>query len=140
MSRSLRFTAVLRRLFAVNLTVVLLAPWIAALSGAAVPVVPCPMHRSGGVTSPSRASAMAGAHHESAQHQTGSHHGTSAAGCNCAGECGRSGSAFSLRSREFIRLSSRAVADATIADGRSDFSSTTRSLPPATGPPQRLRI
>jgi hypothetical protein len=131
---------VLRRLLAVNLTVVLLAPWIAALSGAAVPIVPCPMHRSGGVTSPDRANAVADAHHESAEHQTGSHHGTSARGCNCAGECGRSGSAFSLPARTFVALRSSGMAEPTIADGRFDFSSASRLLPPATGPPQRLRI
>src|SRR5882672_6814536 len=130
----------MRRLLAAKLLVVLLAPWIAALSGVAVPVVPCPMHRSGGVTSPDHAAAMAGADHESAQHQTGSHHGTSARGCNCAGECGRSGSAFSLHARELVRLRFSAIAEATIADGRSDFSSATRLLPLATGPPQRLRI
>jgi hypothetical protein len=131
---------VLRRLVAITLTVVLLAPWIATLSGAAVPVVPCPMHRSGGVTSPGRANAVVGAHHGRAEHQTGSHHGTSARGCNCAGECGQSGSAFSLPGRESVRVNPKAIAKATIADGRSDLSSATRLLPPATGPPWRLRI
>jgi hypothetical protein len=131
---------VLRRIVAITLTAVLLAPWIAALSGAAVPVVPCPMHRSGKPTSPDRAKAVAVALHESAHHQTSSHHGTSARGCNCAGECGRSGSAFTLPARELVRLCSRAIAEAILAEGRSDFSSATRLLPPATGPPKRLRI
>ena len=140
MSRSLKFTAVLRRLLAITLTVVLLAPWIAALTSAAVPIVPCPMHRSGGVTSPDRANPVAGAHHESAEHQTGSHHGTSARGCNCAGECGRSGSAFSLPARTFVGFRSSGLAEPTIAGGRFDFSFATGLLPPATGPPQRLRI
>jgi hypothetical protein len=102
--------------------------------------VPCPMHRSGGVTGLDHANAAADAHHESAEHQTGSHHGNSARGCNCAGECGRSGSAFNLPARELVRLSSKVVADPTIADGHYNFSSATRLLPPATGPPQRLRI
>ena len=140
MSRSLNFTAVLRRLVAITLTVVLLAPWIATLSGAAVPVVPCPMHRSGGVTSPGSGNAVVGAHHGSAEHQTGSHHGTSARGCNCAGECGRSGSAFSLPARDSVRVNPKAIAKATIADGRSDLSPATRLLPLATGPPRSLRI
>lgn len=131
----------LRRLLAINLTVVLLAPWIVALSGAAVPLMPCPMHGSRGVTtSPDRANAAAGTHHDSADHQTNSHHGTTARGCNCAGECGRSGSAFSLAGTELGRLRFSAIAEATISDGRFDFSSATRLLPLATGPPQRLRI
>ena len=38
---------VMRRLFAVNLLVALLGPWIAALSGSTAPLVPCPMHHAG---------------------------------------------------------------------------------------------
>ena len=130
----------MRRLFAINLIVVLLAPWIAALSGTAAPVVPCPMHRSGGVTSPDHAGAMAGAHHESAEHQTGSHHGTTARGCNCAGECGRSGSVFSLPAKALVRARLNPAADAVIANERADFASATHLLPLATGPPQRVLI
>jgi hypothetical protein len=92
------------------------------------------------MTSPDHAAAMAGSDHESAEHQTSSHHGTSARGCNCAGECGRSGSAFSLLGTELVHLRFTAIAEAIIADGRSDFSSAASLLPFATGPPQSLRI
>src|ERR1700674_1764383 len=102
----------MRRLLAINLTVVLLAPWIAVLSGAAVPVVPCPMHRSAGATSHDHADTMAGTHQESAEHQRGSHHGTSARGCNCSGECGRSGAAFSLPVTELASVGEGTVEDA----------------------------
>ena len=86
----------MRRLLAINLTVVLLAPWIAALSGAAVPVVPCPMHRSG-ATNHDHAGAMVA--DKGIEHHSPSKHRTSAPGCNCVGECGRSGAAFSLPAR-----------------------------------------
>jgi hypothetical protein len=130
----------MRRLLAINLPVVLLAPWIAALSGTAVLVVPCPMHRSVGATNHGDADAMAGSHHKSAEHQNGSHHGTSARGCNCAGECGRSGGAFSLAVAEHVSVGRGAVTDPIFANDRSDFAPATRLLPLATGPPQRLRI
>jgi len=130
----------MRRLLAINLTVVLLAPWIAALSGTVVPVVPCPMHRSVGATNHDHADTMAGTHHKSAEHQNSSHHGTSARGCSCAGECGRSGAAFSLAVTERVSVGGGAVADAIFGNDRSDFATAIRLLPPATGPPQRLRV
>lgn len=52
----------MRRLLAIKLIVVLLAPWIASLSGAAAPVVPCPMHRSGEAASHARANGIGSAH------------------------------------------------------------------------------
>src|ERR1700716_2125835 len=130
----------MRRLLAVNLTVVLLAPWIAALSGAAVPVVPCPMHRSTGAAGHDNADARDAAHHPGAEHQSGSHHGTSARGCNCAGECGRSGAAFSLPVVERVSVGRSAITVAVFANDRSEFAPPIRLLPPATGPPQRFRI
>ena len=130
----------MRRLLAINLTVVLLAPWIAALSGRAVLVVPCPMHRSAGAAGHGHADSMDRAHHESAEHQRGSGHGTSARGCNCAGECGRSGAAFTLPVTELASARDGAVEDAIFGDDSSDFALDTPLLPPATGPPQRLRI
>lgn len=129
----------MRRLIAINLTAVLLAPWIAALSGAAIPIVPCPMHRAAGPTSEHHAAATAGMHHDAGEHQNSSHHGTSARGCNCVGECGRSGAAFTLPVTQLIGIGRRALADATIRNGQSDFSPATGLLPPSTGPPQRLQ-
>src|SRR5256885_14697502 len=130
----------MRRLLAINLTLVLLAPWIAALSGAAVPVVPCPMHRSTGATSNNHATTMAGGRRESAQHPNGSHHGTSARGCNCAGECGRSGAAFSLAVTELIATARDVSSDERFDPVQFELGSAAHFLPLATGPPQRLRI
>ena len=131
---------VMRRLLAINLVVVLLGPWIAALSGIAAPVVPCPMHRAGEGLNHDHAAAVAGAHHHGAEHQSGSHHGTTARGCNCAGECGRSGSAFSLPAKALVRVRANPIADAIISNERAEFASATHLLPLATGPPQRLQF
>jgi len=90
----------MRRLFAVNLLVALLGPWIAALSGIAAPVVPCPMHRAGAAGSHAVHTMAAGHQDQTGHHHRGSDHGTTARGCNCAGECGRSGAAFSLAAAE----------------------------------------
>ena len=60
-------TAVMRRLLATQLIVILLAPWIAALSGAAAPVVPCPMHRSGETANHAHANGMTSEHQAGAE-------------------------------------------------------------------------
>ncbi len=137
---SCRFTVVMRRLLAINLVVALLGPWIAAVSGIAAPVVPCPMHRAGEGTNHDHAAPMAGAHRDGPKHHGGSQHGTTARGCNCAGECGRSGSAFSLPAEALARVRPNPIADAVIAKERIDFASATDLLPLATGPPPRLQI
>jgi hypothetical protein len=131
-------TAVMRRLLATQLIVILLAPWIAALSGAAAPIVPCPMHRSGEAAS--HANGMAGEHHANAEHSSRPHHGTTARGCNCAGECGRSGAPFSFPTSERVTVALSSTTEVTIAFEQPVFGSSARLLPLATGPPQRLRI
>src|SRR5215208_6027146 len=103
----------MRRLLAVQLIFVLLAPWMTALNGAAAPLVPCPMHRARAATGHDHATAATGAQHESAQHQRGSHQGRSGRGCNCAGECGRSSVAFSLPAEELVPVRSHAVTEAS---------------------------
>ena len=133
-------TAVMRRLLATQLIVILLAPWIAALSGAAAPVVPCPMHRSGETANHAHANGMTSEHQAGAERSSHSHHGTTARGCNCAGECGRSGVAFSLATTERITIALRSTTEATVASEQPVFGSSARLLPLATGPPQRLRI
>jgi hypothetical protein len=129
----------MRRLLAINLTAVLLAPWLAALSGAAIPIVPCPMHRSAEPAGGRSAAATIGVHHERAEHRSGSHHGTTARGCNCAGECGRSGAAFSIPAEELVNAPSSARSEPVAASEAADFASAGHSLPFATGPPQRLQ-
>ena len=128
----------MRRLLAFNLIAVLLAPWIAAASGANL-VVPCPMHRVGEAASHDRSGTMANMDREGADSQHGSHHGTSARGCNCAGECGRSGAAFSLPVIQLVRVGRRAATDVAIRHDQPVLTLARRLLPPATGPPQRLQ-
>jgi len=128
----------MRRLFAVNLIVVVLAPWIAALSGAATPVVPCPMHRSGEAAAHGHATHMPAEHDASSDHH-GQHHGTSARGCNCAGECGRSGASLSLQASGLFAAATHLAPEQAIATERRDSDTGVRLLPPATGPPQRLQ-
>lgn len=129
-----------RRFLALNLIVVLLAPWLAALSGAAAPVVPCPMHRSGEASSHTYAGGVVPQHHAGAEHSRSPHHGTTARGCNCAGECGRSGAPFSLSDRELVAAALVAMPHAIVIPEQPEFASPGGLLPLATGPPQRLRI
>ena len=131
--------AVMRRLVAVNLLFALLGPWVAALSGAAAPVVACPMHRAGGSGSHA-ALAMTSGHQDASDHHEDSHHGTTARGCNCAGECGRSGAAFRLATSELIATARDVSSDERFDPVQFELGSAAHFLPLATGPPQRLRI
>src|SRR5207237_8600854 len=129
----------MRRLFAVNVLVVLLLPWIAALSGTAAPVVPCPMHRAGPAGSHA-AHAMASGHQDARDHHGRSDHGTTARGCNCVGECGRSGAAFGLGTSEVVATVRDVNAAETFDPKQFELGSAAHFLPLATGPPQRVRI
>src|SRR5512132_2760491 len=129
----------MRRLVSIPLIAALLAAWIATLSGATVPVVRCPMHRSGEATTLGNSNATSRAHQESTQHDADSHHGNSARGCNCPGECGRSGAAFGLPVREIVRKASAAIARPAASSEQSSLAAAPRLLPLATGPPQRLQ-
>jgi len=131
--------AVMRRLFAVNLLVALLGPWIAALSGIAAPVVPCPMHRARAAGTHA-AHAMASGHEDAINHHGRSDHGTTARGCNCAGECGRSGAAFSLAAAELGAMVRDSKPPKVVAAEQLELGTVAHFLPLATGPPQRLRI
>jgi len=132
-----RLPAVNRRVLSVNLIIALLAPWIAALSGAATSAVPCPMHRSDETAAHGHAAHMRAGDDASNDHHS-QHHGTSARGCNCVGECGRSGASFTFQARELFPAVTRMAPKQTIATERRDSDAAVRLLPPATGPPQRL--
>jgi hypothetical protein len=129
---------VMRRLFAVNLLVALLGPWIAALSGTAAPVVPCPMHRGG--TAAHATHTMAAGHQDARGQRGRSDHGTTARGCNCAGECGRSGATFSLAAAELFAMVRDSKPPTIVAPEQFELGTVAHFLPLATGPPQRLRI
>ncbi|MFL5623828.1 MAG: hypothetical protein ACJ8AB_14345 [Gemmatimonadaceae bacterium] len=128
----------MRRLFAANVLVVLLGPWIAALSGVATPAVVCPMHHASASASLAEHNPANGVQ-ESGGHQHESDHETTARGCNCVGECGRSGAAFSLAATDLVATPRLIALSAVPAGDQSDLGSITRFLPLATGPPQRLR-
>ena len=130
----------MRRLLTKTLTVVLLAPWITALSGTAARVTACPMHGTGAATGHQHPDVTTGAHGgQDVGHQS-SHNDDSARGCNCAGDCGRSGAAFTFPSNELFRVLSSGIAEPIAAGEECSFSSTDQLLPLATGPPQRLQV
>jgi hypothetical protein len=141
-AHSVNFPAVMRRLFSVSLAVVLLAPWIAAANGAAVSVVPCPMHRSGEAVGRGQVGQVMGgmSHDKGSTESDHPHHGTTARGCNCAGECGRSGVAFNLPDSERLAAASYGIFEASFPREQSALTSVVSLLPFATGPPRRLRV
>jgi hypothetical protein len=125
-----------RRLLSLNLIIVLLAPWIAALSGAATSAVPCPMHHSGEMAAHGQAAHMRGGDGINDHHSQ--HHGTSARGCNCLGECGRSGASFTIQGYEPFPAATRMASEQLMPTERRLSDAAVRLLPPATGPPLRL--
>jgi len=113
------------------------APWIAVLSGTTTSAVPCQMHRSGETAAHwhaghMRAGGDAGDDHHS-QHQ-----GTSARGCTCFGECGRSGASLAFQACDHSAPITRVASEPTMATERRASNAAVNLLPPATGPPQRL--
>lgn len=130
----------MRRLLALNLLIALLAPWIAVVSGTAVPATPCPMHRTAmGSMAPSEDPKQSG-HHEHANKGAGSPHGTTAHGCNCTGECGRSSAPLSLTATRHTQALLAIIAgEAKGAVIERATGAVDRLLPFTTGPPQRLR-
>ena len=130
---------VMRRVFAGSLLIILLAPWLVALTGTAVPLVPCPMHRGSAATILARTDAITHDHHERANHSSGSHHGTTARGCNCAGECGQLGGAFALSSIAARPEAINAGSASFVPEDLSVGTWAERFYPPSTGPPSRLR-
>ena len=129
----------MRKFLALNLIIAMLAPWMAALSGVAAPVVPCPMHRQSAGDRQMH-DGMDAANRRKPEHQTSSHHGTTARGCNCAGECGRSGSTFSLALTEADPLPSVLPLDAMPSPRQPQLEFADHFLPLSTGPPQRPSI
>lgn len=129
----------MRRLLAIKLIVAMLAPWIAALGGTAPGVVLCPMHRSSEGAGHAQTKGMAG-HEQGAQQPRSPHHETTAHGCNCASECGRSGASVGVPTLDHVALSAIAATEQIFAPEQLTFGSFARLLPFATGPPQRLRI
>jgi len=127
----------MRRLIAVNLFVALLAPWMAVVSGTALRVVPCPMHRAG-IADHAQNSPMQVGHSGQTKHDASSH-SHAARGCNCAGECGRTGAALSLAVAGNDLGRSITAGDSHIAITNRPASVVDRLLPLSTGPPKRLR-
>lgn len=138
------FIPVMRRLFAANVLVALLVPWITGWTGIAPPIVPCPMHSASAAGPHAMVHMSAGDKealdpHNSLDRHHGSDHRTTARGCNCAGECGRSGATFALAALEppptLLDMNPAGI----LSPGQGASRSSAHTLPPATGPPQRLR-
>ena len=128
----------MRRFVASGLILALLAPWAAALSGAAAPIVPCPMHHQSSGASHRDHEAMASAPTRGADLHTGSHHAGAARGCNCTGECGRSGAPFNFPANRLAAVSFVERRSAVVAPPHFVPAVDGRLLPLSTGPPQRL--
>ena len=128
----------MRRLFAASVFVALLGPWISGSAVNVPPIVPCPMHHARTPDAHAMHNVSASEGDARSQHSK-SDHGTTARGCNCAGECGRSGAAFSLIAPELRAGVSVFRAFNALFFDESDLRSVAYALPPATGPPQRLR-
>jgi len=128
----------MRRLVAFNLLFALLAPWMAVVAGAALSTVPCPMHHAGMAEHSTNATAIQVREHGHANHDTPLHH-TSARGCNCAGECGRTGAAFSLAVRAADASFAIETMPALVVSTNARASIVDRLLPLPTGPPKSLR-
>jgi hypothetical protein len=128
----------MRRVIGVKLIVLLIAPSLVALGGAAPGVVPCPMHRSSEDAGRAQTDGPAPIHGTSGHHSGSSHHETAQHGCDCASECGSSGAGFSLPAFGHVPIASRVAPEAESAAGLSSVGSADRLLPFSTGPPQRL--
>src|SRR3954469_20792104 len=128
------------RRFSGILVLVLLTPWLVALSATAAPIVPCPMHRGSSLHTeyPGLAGQMAHGHGVGDRSKD-SDHGTTRHGCGCAGECDKSGSHKVVLAPGSIPASSRARG-ASLEFGNHYVAVWTADLqPPSTGPPVRLR-
>jgi hypothetical protein len=128
----------MRRFVALGLILALLAPWAAALSGVAAPLVPCPMHHQSAGASHRDHEAMGSTLARGADLHTGSHHAGAARGCNCAGECGRSGAPFGFAATRLAAVSFVERRNAVVDPAHFAPAVNARLLPLSTGPPQRL--
>ena len=129
----------MRRLLAVKLLIALLVPWFLSQGAGLRAVVPCPMH-SGHTLANNGPSGTPGRSHEGmARHRDGSsHHGTTAKGCNCAGDCGRTVThiAFPATQNAPVRIVASLRIDTR--HQQTFHTAAAYNLPFATGPPQRL--
>jgi hypothetical protein len=128
----------MRRLVAANLLVALLTSWIALVAGIALPAVPCPMHHAGTAGHAPGASSTQAGHSGHANHDHSSHH-TAARGCNCPGECGRTGATFSLPAVDNSSDTYPSAAANLLTNTGTPARAVDRLLPLSTGPPTRLR-
>jgi hypothetical protein len=128
----------MRRFVALGLILALLAPWAAALSGVAAPIVPCPMHHQSSGALHRDHEAMGSTPAGGADLHTGSHRAGAARGCNCAGECGRSDPPFNFPASRLATVSIVERRNAVVAPALFAPAVNARLLPLSTGPPQRL--
>jgi hypothetical protein len=129
----------MRRLLAAKLLFALLSPWFLTQGAGLRAVVPCPMHSGHTLAnhSPSRAP-DASDQGMSGHGDDTSHHSTTAKGCNCAGDCGRTVTHIAFPTEQTARTPIfRSPRIDTLRDQNS-LPTAAYSVPFATGPPERL--
>jgi len=129
----------MRRLLAAKLLFALLAPWFLSQGAGLRAVVPCPMHSGRTLANHSPSGKPGTSPHGMSRHDDGSsHHGTTAKGCNCAGDCGRTITHIAFPATQNARVW---IVDFTRIDTRRQqtfHTAAAYNVPFATGPPQRL--
>ena len=131
----------MRRLFAAKLLVVLLTPWFLTQGAGLRAVAPCPMHSEHTLPTQTPSATPTASHDGMSRHGDGGpDHGTSAKGCNCVGDCGRTVTHVAFPGAQDAQVR---IADSPRIDIlRDQVSVTARAydVPFATGPPQRLLL
>jgi hypothetical protein len=132
-------SGVMRRLFAAKLLIVLLTPWFLTQGAGLRAVVPCPMHSGHTLATHTPSGTPSESHDGMSRHSDGGgDHGTTAKGCNCVGDCGRTVTHIAFPAPKDTQVR---IADAPRIDILRDqisVSATAFDVPFATGPPERL--
>jgi hypothetical protein len=124
----------MRRVVGINLLIALFA----VLTGGSVPIGHCPMHDGSG--GGHHDGSHSGAHHKSAGDPSSPHGTDKAHSCTCAGECGRFGSGLGVPESGMVSVVLAQPQQAPAASDQSTGWRVVDRLPPATGPPEHLRI
>ena len=129
----------MRRLLAAKLLLALLVPWFLTQGAGLRAVVPCPMHSGHTLGNHAGSNAPDATDEGMSRHGEGtSHHRSTAKGCNCAGDCGRTVTHIAFPTEQTARLP---LVESPRIDRLRDQNSlrvAAYNVPFATGPPERL--
>lgn len=131
----------MRRLFAAKLLAALLTPWFLTQGAGLRAVAPCPMHSGHTLATHSSSGTPSTSRDRMSRHHDGDpDHGTTAKGCNCVGDCGRTVTHIAFPTPHDAQI--RIVDSPRIDTLRDQISvvATAYDVPFATGPPQRLPV